>query len=91
MLSVEQDVLVLQWAAIAAENYVTVPEVFKAAAAIISDPAADLDVRYSCLAAVRQLGPSDRAIALLEPLASDPQLGVSVRRILTETRRTAEP
>lgn len=80
----EPDVLVQQWMAIAAENFIGLPEVFEVASMLLADPEADLDVRHNCLAAVQRLGRSDRVVGVLKPLTSDPQLGVHVRRILKE-------
>jgi hypothetical protein len=91
VLLAEPDVLIQQWMAIAAENFVIVAEVFSAASLLLADREADLDVRHNCLTAVQRLGPSDEVRNLLESLAPDPQLGVHVRRILKEWGRRAEP
>ena len=91
VLPTEPDVLVQQWMAIAAENFVRVPVVFTAVSALLADRGADLDVRHNCLAAVQRLGPSAQARAVLGSLTPDPELGVHVRRILKEWGCGAEP
>jgi hypothetical protein len=84
VLPEESDVLVQQWAAIAAENFVSVPEVFAAVSALLADRETDLDVRHNCLAAVQRFGRSEQVRSVLEPLTTDPKLGVRAERILKE-------
>jgi hypothetical protein len=91
VLLAEPDVLVQQWTAIAAENFIGVPEVFAAVSSLVADREADLDVRHNCLFAVRRFGPSARARGVLGALTADPELGVHVRRILKEWGHRAEP
>jgi hypothetical protein len=81
---VESDILVQQWMAIAAANYIGVPEVFGALITLLNDIGADLDVRYNCLAAVRILGRTAETAKALSPLLSDPEFGPPVRRILNQ-------
>lgn len=90
-LLVEPDVLVQQWMAIAAENFVRVTAVFAAVSSLLADREADLDVRHNCLAAVQSLGPSVKALGVLDRLTADQKLGVHARRILTEWGRSADP
>lgn len=80
----EPDVLVQQWAAIAAENFVAVPEVFSALSVLLADCEEDLDVRHNCLAAVARRGRCEQVRRVLEPLTDDPQLGVHVRRVIED-------
>ncbi len=70
MLPVEKDVLVLRWAAVAAESFVAVPEVFKAVSALIVNLAADLDVWHNCSTAMELLGRWDQVDTWLEVLAT---------------------
>lgn len=84
MLPLEEDVLIQQWAAIAAENFINVKEVFDAVVALLVDPNADLDVRHNCLSAVERLRGTDRAEQILRSLVDDEQLGVHIRRILAD-------
>jgi hypothetical protein len=79
----EEDVLVQQWAAIAAGSLMTVPEVFAAVSGLLADQAADLDVRHNCLAAVQQMGNTDECIRLLRSI-DDRDLKPAVNRILNE-------
>ena len=88
MLPIEGDVLVQQWAAIVAEHFADVPELFAALAALLVDSHVDLDVRYNCLAAVKRLRESDEAISVLQRLAEDPEMGIHVRRTLAHWDRT---
>ena len=80
----EQDVLVQQWAAIAAENFVDVPDVFAAVVSALGDRHADLDVRHNCLSAVENLRGSEQAKNALRQVVADTEMGANVRRILTE-------
>jgi hypothetical protein len=82
VLRSEEDVLVQQWAGIAAEWYADIPEVFTAVSAVLTDQGADLDVRHNCLAAVKRLGDSEVAVNVLRLLEEDGQLGDHVRGIL---------
>jgi hypothetical protein len=83
-LPIEPDVLVQQWAAIAAEYYVDVPELFATLAALVADQQVDLDVRHNCLAAIKRQRGSDQATAILQQLADDAELGISARRTLVD-------
>lgn len=84
VLLIESDALVQQWVAIAAENFVSVPEVFAAVSHLLAVPAADLDVRHNCLAAVKSLGPTEPVRELLMQLSDDSALGMPARRILNQ-------
>jgi len=86
----EEDILIQQWIAIAAENFASVPEVFAAAAKLVADSEVDLDVRHNCLSVIERLRGTEQAKKVLRPLVADEQLGVHVRRILSEreSRRT---
>jgi hypothetical protein len=87
VLKSEEDVLVQQWAGIAAGSYADIPDVFSVVSAVLTDRVADLDVRHNCLAAVRRLGDSEVAVNLLRSLERDPQFGDHVRRVLREMSR----
>lgn len=87
VIPVDDDVLVQQWAAIAAENFIQVPEVLKAVSEVITDPEADLDVRHNCLGAIERLQDSEKAEAVLRGLLNDSQLGKFVKRILSDRRK----
>ena len=84
LVKAERDVLVRQWSAIAAENFVSVDEVVAAISSTLMDQDADLDVRHNCLAAVMRLVNSEQVARILRSVEYDPRLGVSVRRILDE-------
>ena len=84
VLPIEEDVLVQQWMAIAAENFANVPEVFDAAAKLVADPEIDLDVRHNCLSAIERPRGTEQAKGVLRSLVGDEQLGVHARRILSE-------
>lgn len=84
VLPKEKDILIQQWIAIAAERYANVPEVFAAAAKMVMDSGADLDVRHNCLAVIERLRGTEQAKKVLQSLVEDEQLGVHVRRILSE-------
>lgn len=85
VLTSEEDVLVQQWEAIAAKNFIETPEVLAAVTTLLADPRADLAVRHSCLTAVQFLRAKQTA-SILRPLIQDKELGVSVRRILSEIK-----
>jgi hypothetical protein len=78
----EDDTLVQQWSAIAADAYIDIPEVFAAVSTRLTDRGADLDVRHNCLAAIERLGTSNEAIHLLQSISDDPRLGIYALRIL---------
>jgi hypothetical protein len=90
VLPKEEDILVQQWIAIAAENFASVPEVFASAAKLASDSTVDLDVRHNCLSVLERLRGTQQATNVLRSLVDDEQLGVHVRRILSDwkSRRT---
>jgi hypothetical protein len=90
VLPKEEDVLVQQWIAISAENFAGVPEVFAAAAKLVADSEVDLDVRHNCLSVIVRLRGTEQAKKVLRSLVDDEQIGVHVRRILSEweSRRT---
>ena len=91
VLPKEEDILVQQWIAIAAENFANVPEVFDTAAKLVADSEVDLDVRHNCLSVIQRLRGTEQAKIVLRSLVDDEQLGVHVRRILSEweSRRTS--
>lgn len=84
VLPKEEDILVQQWIAIAAENFASVPEVFATAAKLVADSGVDLDVRHNCLSVIQRLLGTEQAKNVLRLLVDDEQLGVHVRRILSE-------
>jgi hypothetical protein len=84
VLAKEKDILVQQWTAIAAKNFANVPEVFATAARMVRDSEVDLDVRHNCLSVIKQLRGTEQAKNVLRSLVDDEQLGVYVRRILSE-------
>ena len=84
VLLAETDVLVQQWVAIAAGNFMSVPQVYAAVSVLLADGKSESGVRHNCLAALLRLGPSPRTRGPLEVLVADPQLGAQVRRILEE-------
>jgi hypothetical protein len=90
VLPKEEDILVQQWIAIAADNFASVPEVFATAAKLVADSEVDLDVRHNCLSVIERLRGTEQATNVLRALVDDEQLGVHVRRILSEweSRRT---
>ncbi len=71
----DEDILVQQWAAIAAASFTDHLAVFDRLLALLEDPEQDLDVRHNCLAAVRQAGPSPKALSCLERVSSDTEIG----------------
>lgn len=80
----EDDVLIQQWMAIAAENFANVPEVFDTAAKLVADAEIDLDVRHNCLSVITRRHGTEQAMNVLRSLADDEQLGIHLRRILSE-------
>src|SRR5688572_30675145 len=61
LLPIEDDVLIQQWMAIAAENFANVPEVFATAGELLADSNVDLDVRHNCLSVIKQLRGTEEA------------------------------
>jgi hypothetical protein len=84
VLESEKDVLVRQWAAIAAGSYTDVPEVASAVTGVLLDRHVDLDVRYNCLAAIEKVEGPGAGSATLNRLMHDPELSAAVRRIIRE-------
>ncbi len=84
LLPVEDDTLVQQWIAIAAENFASVPEVYATAARLLADKGVDLDVRYNCLAVIERLRGAEEAMNVLRSLVDDKELAPHVHRILSE-------
>jgi hypothetical protein len=78
----EKDVLVQQWAAIAARNFSDTPEVLSSVATLLADRQADLSVRHNCLAAFRGKVLTAAVVEVLQRFVKDPELGTSVSRIL---------
>jgi len=78
----DPDLLVQQWACIAASSFVDLPGVHAKIASTLRDASADLDVRHNCLFALERLGPHSDNLALLRSLAHDPEIGIHVRRVL---------
>jgi hypothetical protein len=84
VLPKEEDILVQQWIAISAKNFASVPEIFAAAAKLVADSEVDLDVRHNCLSVIVRLRGTEEANKVVRSLVDDEQLGVHVRRILSE-------
>jgi hypothetical protein len=84
VLPKEEDIIVQQWIAIAAENFASVPEVFDTAAKLVANSEIDLDVRHNCLSVIERRRGTEQAKGVLRSLVGDEQLGVHVRRTLSE-------
>ena len=84
LASGEPDDLVRSHAAGSLAFFLDVPGVVDAAAGVLADRGAGVDVRCGCLRAVERAGKAERAVALLRSLAGDPEMGRYVGRVLRE-------
>ena len=81
-LPAEPDIVVQQWLALAAGNFMSVTPTFDAVVGLMTAATTNAEVRHNCLAALKRAGSSKAARRALEPLRRDRELGSAVQRVL---------
>jgi len=84
VLRKSEEILVRNYAAMAAAQYMDLEEVSDTVAHILLDENEDFDLRWNAFAAIKSDGPSQRSIELLSRLRLEQEFEKSSERVLSE-------